>query len=153
MLFRSMVTRFGMSEELGTMVYEDADQDSYFGRMSAKTVSEATQQKVDAEIRKILDHQYELSRHLLETNRDKVEAMAKAGQIKQQKKSLQVDAMAKAGDLRNKRHQLGAQFINQGAQQKHEAQQKHKDIGAQIVQQAMQQQAQAQQANQQDKET
>jgi len=75
---RAMVTRFGMSEELGTMVYEDSDQDSYFGRMSSKTVSEATQQKVDAEIRKILDQQYELSRHLLESNRDKVEAMAKA---------------------------------------------------------------------------
>ena len=77
-LARAMVTRFGMSEELGTMVYEDSDQDSYFGRMSSKTVSEATQQKVDAEIRKILDRQYEMSRHLLETNRDKVEAMAKA---------------------------------------------------------------------------
>ncbi len=75
---RAMVTRFGMSETLGTMVYEDTDQDSYFGRMSSKTVSEATQQKVDAEIRKILDEQYALSRHLLEENRDKVEVMAKA---------------------------------------------------------------------------
>ncbi len=75
---RAMVTRFGMSETLGTMVYEDTDQDSYFGRMSSKTVSEATQQKVDSEIRKILDQQYVLSRHLLEENRDKVEMMAKA---------------------------------------------------------------------------
>ena len=39
-LARAMVTRFGMSESLGTMVYEDSDQDSYFGRMSSKTVSE-----------------------------------------------------------------------------------------------------------------
>jgi len=75
---RAMVTRFGMSETLGTMVYEDTDQDSYFGRMSSKTVSEATQQKVDTEIRQILDEQYALSRSLLERNRDKVEAMAKA---------------------------------------------------------------------------
>ncbi|MCM0045572.1 MAG: ATP-dependent zinc metalloprotease FtsH [Burkholderiaceae bacterium] len=75
---RAMVTRFGMSETLGTMVYEDTDQDSYFGRMSAKTVSEATQQKVDGEIRKILDDQYALSRRLLEEHRDKVELMAKA---------------------------------------------------------------------------
>jgi len=44
-LARAMVTRYGMSETLGTMVYEDTDQDSYFGRMSARTVSEATQQK------------------------------------------------------------------------------------------------------------
>ncbi len=75
---RAMVTRFGMSETLGTMVYEDTDQDSYFGRMSSKTVSEATQQKVDGEIRKILDDQYALSRRLLEEHRDKVELMAKA---------------------------------------------------------------------------
>jgi cell division protease FtsH len=46
--------------------------------MSSKTVSEATQQKVDQEIRSILDQQYHLSRSLLEHNRDKVEAMAKA---------------------------------------------------------------------------
>jgi len=77
-LARAMVTRYGMSETLGTMVYEDADQDSYFGRMAAKTVSEATQQKVDMEIRSILDEQYALSRSLLERNKDKVEMMAKA---------------------------------------------------------------------------
>ena len=77
-LARAMVTRYGMSETLGTMVYEDTDQDSYFGRMSAKTVSEATQQKVDTEIRSILDEQYALSRSLLERNKDKVEMMAKA---------------------------------------------------------------------------
>ena len=76
-LARAMVTRYGMSESLGTMVYEDAEQDAYFGRMSAKTVSEATQQKVDTEIRRILDEQYALSRKLLEDNRVKVELMAK----------------------------------------------------------------------------
>ncbi|GIZ52386.1 ATP-dependent zinc metalloprotease FtsH [Noviherbaspirillum aridicola] len=77
-LARAMVTRYGMSETLGTMVYEDSEQDAYFGRMSAKTVSEATQQKVDTEIRAILDRQYALSRQLLEENRDKVEVMANA---------------------------------------------------------------------------
>jgi cell division protease FtsH len=76
-LARAMVTRYGMSESLGTMVYEDTEQDAYFGRMSAKTVSEATQQKVDLEIRSILDGQYALSRRLLEENREKVELMAK----------------------------------------------------------------------------
>jgi len=77
-LARAMVTRYGMSETLGTMVYEDTDQDSYMGRMSSKTVSEATQQKVDLEIRNILDTQYALARKLLEENRDKVELMTKS---------------------------------------------------------------------------
>ncbi|HLD08903.1 MAG TPA: ATP-dependent zinc metalloprotease FtsH, partial [Methylophilaceae bacterium] len=77
-LARDMVTRYGMSELLGTMVYVDNDQDSFFGRMSAKSISEATQQKVDAEIRRILDEQYAIARKLLEDNRDKVEAMVAA---------------------------------------------------------------------------
>lgn len=75
---RAMVSRYGMSESLGTMVYEDTEQDMFYGgRMAAKTVSEATQQKVDNEIRAILDQQYALARKLLEENRDKVEIMAR----------------------------------------------------------------------------
>jgi cell division protease FtsH len=77
-LARDMVTRYGMSDALGTMVYAGDSQDSFFGNMSSKTVSEATQQKVDAEIRRILDEQYSIARNLLETNKDKVEAMTAA---------------------------------------------------------------------------
>jgi cell division protease FtsH len=76
-LARSMVTRFGMSESMGVMVYEDSENEGFFGG-ATKTISEATQQKVDAEIRAILDTQYALSRRLLEQNRDKVEMMTKA---------------------------------------------------------------------------
>jgi cell division protease FtsH len=76
-LARSMVTRFGMSESMGVMVYEDDANEGFFGG-SVKTISEATQQKVDAEIRTMLDKQYALSRRLLEENRDKVEMMTKA---------------------------------------------------------------------------
>lgn len=77
-LARGMVTKYGMSDALGTMVYAGDEQDSWFGSMSSKTVSEATQQKVDAEIRRILDEQYAIARKLLEENRDKVEAMTAA---------------------------------------------------------------------------
>ncbi|NOS98406.1 MAG: ATP-dependent metallopeptidase FtsH/Yme1/Tma family protein [Methylotenera sp.] len=77
-LARAMVTKYGMSDALGTMVYAGDEQDSFFGNMSSKTVSEATQQKVDAEIRRILDEQYGIARKLLEDNREKVEAMMKA---------------------------------------------------------------------------
>ena len=76
-LARSMVTRFGMSESMGVMVYEDDANEGFFGG-STKTISEATQQKVDAEIRAILDTQYSLARQLLEENRAKVEMMTKA---------------------------------------------------------------------------
>jgi cell division protease FtsH len=76
-LARSMVTRFGMSDSMGVMVYEDSENEGFFGG-ATKTISEATQQKVDAEIRAILDKQYALARRLLEENRDKVEKMTKA---------------------------------------------------------------------------
>ena len=49
-----MVTKYGMSDKLGTMVYSDDQNESTFG-MPSKTISEATQQKVDAEVRRILD--------------------------------------------------------------------------------------------------
>ncbi len=75
---RDMVTRYGMSEVLGTMVYVDPDQQGMFGPVSSKSVSEATQQKVDVEIRAILDKQYAVAKKILEDNRDKVEVMVKA---------------------------------------------------------------------------
>jgi len=77
-LARDMVTRYGMSDSLGTMVYVDTESESIFGRNSTKTVSELTQQKVDAEIRALIDSQYALARSILEQNRDKVEAMVVA---------------------------------------------------------------------------
>ena len=75
---RDMVTRYGMSDSLGTMVYVDTESESIFGRNSTKTVSELTQQKVDAEIRSLVDSQYALAKSILEANRDKVEAMVTA---------------------------------------------------------------------------
>ena len=76
---RDMVTRYGMSE-LGVMVYGENEGEVFLGRSVTqhKNVSEATMQKVDLEIRRIIDQQYDLARRLLEENRDKVEAMTKA---------------------------------------------------------------------------
>ncbi|MBI3148017.1 MAG: ATP-dependent metallopeptidase FtsH/Yme1/Tma family protein [Betaproteobacteria bacterium] len=77
---RRMVTQWGMSDALGPMVYGENEGEVFLGRSitTHKNVSEATMQQVDAEIRRIIDQQYSLARGLLEQNRDKVEAMAKA---------------------------------------------------------------------------
>jgi cell division protease FtsH len=77
---RRMVTHWGMSDELGTMVYGENEGEVFLGRSitTHKSVSEATLQKVDQEVRRIIDTQYKLARKLLEENRDKVEAMAKS---------------------------------------------------------------------------
>jgi cell division protease FtsH len=77
---RSMVTQWGMSDEMGTMVYGENEGEVFLGRSitTHKNVSEATLQKVDQEIRKIIDGQYTLAKKLILDNRDKVDAMAKA---------------------------------------------------------------------------
>jgi cell division protease FtsH len=77
---REMVTRYGMSDALGPMVYGENEGEVFLGRSitTHKSLSEATMQKVDAEIRKIIDEQYGLARRMIEDNRDKVEAMTKA---------------------------------------------------------------------------
>jgi cell division protease FtsH len=79
-LARRMVTQWGMSDVLGTMVYGEEEGEVFLGRSvtTHKNMSEATMQTVDKEIRRILDDQYALARRLLEENRDKVEAMAAA---------------------------------------------------------------------------
>jgi len=76
---RAMVTKFGMSDAMGVMVYEDDSADGgYFGKMGSRTISEATLQKVDQEVRRILETQYQVARDLIEANREKAEAMVKA---------------------------------------------------------------------------
>jgi cell division protease FtsH len=79
-LARSMVTQWGMSDAMGPMVYGENEGEVFLGRSitTHKNVSEVTMQKVDAEIRKIIDEQYALAKKLIVDNRDKVEAMAKA---------------------------------------------------------------------------
>jgi cell division protease FtsH len=77
---RNMVTRYGMSDALGPMVYAENEGEVFLGRSvtTQKNVSESTMQKVDGEIRRIIDEQYALARRLITENRDKVESMASA---------------------------------------------------------------------------
>jgi cell division protease FtsH len=77
---RRMVTQWGMSDALGPMVYGENDGEVFLGRSitTHKNLSESTMQKVDVEIRRIIDEQYALARKLIEDNREKVDIMAKA---------------------------------------------------------------------------
>ncbi len=77
---RDMVTRYGMSDALGPMVYGENEGEVFLGRSvtTHKNMSEATMQQVDAEIRRIINAQYAIARQLLEDNRPIVEAMAAA---------------------------------------------------------------------------
>jgi cell division protease FtsH len=77
---RDMVMRYGMTTALGPMVYAENEGEVFLGRSVTKTtnMSEQTMQKVDLEVRRIIDEQYGLARRLIEENKDKMHAMAKA---------------------------------------------------------------------------
>ena len=77
---RDMVMRYGMSDALGPMVYAENEGEVFLGRSVTKTtnMSEQTMQKVDVEVRRIIDAQYNLARRLIEENQDKMHSMAKA---------------------------------------------------------------------------
>ena len=77
---RRMVTEWGMSDVMGPMVYSENEGEVFLGRSvtTHQAISDETMQKVDKEIRRIIDQQYSLARKLLDDNRDKVEAMTKA---------------------------------------------------------------------------
>jgi cell division protease FtsH len=79
-LARRMVTQWGMSDALGAMVYGEEEGEVFLGRSvtTHKHVSEATMQQVDAEVRHIIDAQYARAREIIESNRDKMEAMTAA---------------------------------------------------------------------------
>ena len=79
-LARDMVTRYGMTDALGPMVYAENEGEVFLGRSVTKTnnMSESTLQKVDQEVRRIIDQQYSIARKLIEDNKDKMHAMAKA---------------------------------------------------------------------------
>jgi cell division protease FtsH len=77
---RDMVMRYGMTDALGPMVYAENEGEVFLGRSVTKTtnMSEQTMQKVDGEVRRIIDQQYKLARDLIEEHTAQMHAMAKA---------------------------------------------------------------------------
>ena len=75
---RTMVTQYGMSEELGLRIYGKKQEMVFLGReiSEQRDYSDAVAEKIDEEVRKIIDEQYELARQLLTDNRDKLELIA-----------------------------------------------------------------------------
>ena len=78
---RSMVTKWGLSQELGPLKYDEDDEEVFLGRSvgtSRSHVSDDTAKEIDREVRAIIDDCYDTARQLLEKNRDKLEMMAQA---------------------------------------------------------------------------
>ncbi|MFT6029099.1 MAG: cell division protease FtsH [Oleiphilaceae bacterium] len=78
---RNMVTKWGLSEKLGPLLYEEAQEEIFVGRSSGNSgahVSGTTRNDIDAEVRSIIDTCYAKAQGLLEENRVKLDAMADA---------------------------------------------------------------------------
>ena len=79
-LARAMVTRWGFSEELGTVMYGDNNQDEVFLGYSMgqqQTISEATAQKIDAEVRRLVEAGLAEATRIITEKRQDLETLAK----------------------------------------------------------------------------
>lgn len=74
-----MVTQYGMSEDLGLRVYGQKQEMVFLGReiSEQRDYSDAIAEKIDAEVRSIIDEQYQIAIRILTQNRDKLELIAK----------------------------------------------------------------------------
>ncbi|MBI56950.1 MAG: ATP-dependent metalloprotease [Spongiibacter sp.] len=78
---RKMVTKWGLSEKMGPLMYDDADEEVFLGRSAAqsgKSVSGETARQIDEEVRRIIDDCYATAKGILEENRSKLDMMAEA---------------------------------------------------------------------------
>ncbi len=79
-LARDMVTRWGMSDELGPLQYAEADEEVFLGYSvnRQKNMSNETAQAIDKEIRRVVEQGYDRAKSVLKEHRDELETLAKA---------------------------------------------------------------------------
>ncbi|SNB59338.1 membrane protease FtsH catalytic subunit [Marinobacter sp. es.042] len=80
-LARNMVTRWGLSEKLGPLQYDTDSEEPFLGRSAGQSqtvYSPETAQRIDEEVRNIIDSCYEKAKQILVDNRDKLDMMADA---------------------------------------------------------------------------
>ncbi len=77
---RNMVTKWGLSEKMGPLMYEEDEGEVFLGRSVTqhKNVSEQTAMDIDNEVRAIIDRCYGKAKQILVDNRDKLDLMAEA---------------------------------------------------------------------------
>ncbi len=78
-LARAMVTQWGFSDQLGTVMYGSDQEEVFLGYSMGKqqTISEETARKIDAEVRRLVEGGYAEARRILTEHRDQLETLAK----------------------------------------------------------------------------
>src|ERR1700691_1119740 len=79
-LARNMVTKWGLSDRLGPLTYSEDQGEVFLGRSVTqhKQVSDETAHAIDEEVRRVIEMNYKRARQILETNLEKLHAMAEA---------------------------------------------------------------------------
>ena len=92
---RNMVTKWGLSEEMGPIAYGDEEEEVFLGRSvsQTKSVSDDTARKIDEVVRTILDKAYSRTRTLLQDNIEKLHIMAEALLAYETIDATQIDAV------------------------------------------------------------
>ncbi len=92
---RDMVTRYGLSEALGPLAFDDEEGEVFLGRSvtQRKQMSDETARRIDEEVRAIIDRNYARARDLLVTNRDVLDRMAEALVAKETLDAGDLDAL------------------------------------------------------------
>ena len=77
---KNMVTRYGMSDQLGPIAYQENEEEVFLGRSVSRTqnVSEETAKKIDAEVKKIVEAGYARAKKILSEKIDELHKVAKA---------------------------------------------------------------------------
>jgi len=78
---RNMVTKWGLSEAMGPLMYDEGGEEVFLGRSAgqpAKAMSDETARAIDKEVRKIIDECYQKATNILEEHRSKLDSMAEA---------------------------------------------------------------------------
>ena len=93
---RNMVTKWGLSDAMGPLMYDEGGEEVFLGRTAAqpsKAMSDETALAIDKEVRAIIDECYEKARDLLEEHRSKMDMMAEALMQYETIDSEQIDAI------------------------------------------------------------
>ena len=101
-LAQKMVSRWGMSDSLGTRVYGENQSEVFLGRdvTTHQNLSDAVAEQVDQEVTRIIEEQYTRARKTIENNKDKIEVMAKALIEWETLESGQIDDIMEGREIR-----------------------------------------------------
>ena len=101
-MVRAMVCQYGMSDKLGMINYA-GESEYYSGRELTRRSehSEHTAMEIDAEVKRIIDEAYAVAKRLIEENRDKLEAIAKALLEFETLEGSQVEEIVRTGKMSN----------------------------------------------------